>query len=76
MTTGRGIAQLITEGRILTFTDPAFAFLGPVTFHSLPLPVWMWLATAVLVTVLMRCTALGLIIKAVGINHQAWRVAG
>ncbi len=25
MTMGRGVAQLITEGRILTFTDPGFA---------------------------------------------------
>src|SRR5690606_41207909 len=28
MTSGRGIAQLITEGRILTFSDPNLAFAG------------------------------------------------
>ncbi|MBJ2149530.1 ABC transporter permease [Paracoccus sp. IB05] len=76
MTMGRGIAQLITEGRILTFTDPAFAFVGSGTFLGLPVPAWIWFATAVLVTVLMRRTALGLLIEAVGINRAASRVAG
>ena len=43
MTMGRGIAQLITEGRILTFTDPDFAFFGSGSFLRLPVPAWLWL---------------------------------
>src|SRR5690606_35925022 len=76
MTMGRGIAQLITEGRILTFNDPAFAFLGSGTVLGLPAPAWIWFITAILVTILMRRTALGLLIEAVGINRQASRLAG
>ena len=38
MVAGRGIAQLITEGRILTFTDPDFAFFGSGSFLRLPVP--------------------------------------
>lgn len=76
MTMGRGIAQLITEGRILTFTDPGFAFIGSGTALGLPVPAWIWLATAVGVAVLMRRTALGLLIETVGINRRASALAG
>lgn len=76
MTMGRGIAQLITEGRILTFTDPAFAFIGSGTALGLPVPVWIWLLTAVLAVALLRRSALGMLIEAVGINRKASAVAG
>ncbi|MDF3606271.1 ABC transporter permease [Paracoccus sp. DMF-8] len=76
MTMGRGIAQLITEGRILTFTDPAFAFIGSGTALGLPVPVWIWLGAAVLAVALLRRTALGMLIEAVGINRKASAVAG
>lgn len=76
MTMGRGIAQLITEGRILTFNDPAFSWIGSGTFLSLPVPAWIWVATAILVTLLMRRTALGMLVEAIGINRRASAVAG
>lgn len=76
MTMGRGIAQLVTEGRILTFTDPAFAWIGSGTLLGLPVPVWIWVLAAALVALLMRRTALGLLIEAVGINRRASALAG
>ncbi|RID90061.1 ABC transporter permease [Gemmobacter lutimaris] len=76
MTMGRGIAQLITEGRILTFTDPGFAFLGSGSLWGLPVPAWLWLVAGGLATLLMRRTALGLLIEAVGINRRASALAG
>lgn len=76
MTMGRGIAQLITEGRILTFSDPGLAFLGSGTAAGLPVPTWIWLGAAIAVTLLMRRTALGLLIEAIGINRRAARLAG
>lgn len=76
MTMGRGIAQLITEGRILTFTDPAFSFLGSGTILALPVPVWIMGLTAILTALLLRKTALGLLIEAVGINRRAAHLAG
>ncbi len=76
MTSGRGIAQLITEGRILTFTDPAFAYLGSGTVLGMPVPVLIWLATGIGVTLLMRRTALGLLVEAIGINRAASALAG
>ncbi len=76
MTAGRGIAQLITEGRILTFTDTGFSWLGSGSLLGIPVPTLLWLLTAVLVAALMRRTALGLLIEAVGINQRASALAG
>lgn len=76
MTMGRGIAQLVTEGRILTFTDQSFAFLGSGSMLGLPLPAWIWAGVAVSVALVMRRTALGLLIEAVGINRRASAIAG
>ncbi len=76
MTSGRGIAQLITEGRILTFTDPGFAWLGSGILLGLPVPVYIWVGTAIAVAALMRRTALGLLVESIGINRSASALAG
>ena len=76
MTAGRGVAQLITEGRILTFSSPGFAFLGSGEILGLPVPAWLWLATGLAAALLMRRTALGLLIEAVGVNRRASALAG
>lgn len=76
MTMGRGVAQLITEGRILTFTDPALAWIGSGTLFGIPVPVWIWVVVAGITALVMRKTALGLLIEAVGINRKASHLAG
>ncbi|MDT0174985.1 galactofuranose ABC transporter, ATP-binding protein YtfT [Enterobacter sp. BRE11] len=76
MVAGRGIAQLITQGQIVTFDSAALGWLGSGSLWLLPVPVWITLAAAVLVWLLTRKTALGLFIEAVGINLRAARNAG
>ncbi len=76
MTAGRGIAQLITEGRILTFTEPGFAYFGSGTLLGVPFPAVLWLVTGIVLALLMRRTALGLLIEAIGINRRASALAG
>lgn len=76
MISGRGIAQLITEGRILTFNLPGFAFLGSGSVLGIPVPVWIWVLTAALAILLVRRTALGLLIEAIGVNRRASALAG
>ena len=76
MTAGRGIAQLITEGRILTFTDPGFAWFGSGTLFGMPVPAVIWIVTGVVMAQLMRRTALGLLVEAIGINRRASALAG
>jgi simple sugar transport system permease protein len=76
MVAGRGIAQLITEGTILTFTHDGLAYLGSGTLLGVPTPVVIWLAMGTLVTLLVRRTALGMLIEAVGVNRRASMLAG
>ncbi|MDB6454810.1 ABC transporter permease [Falsirhodobacter sp. 20TX0035] len=76
MVAGRGIAQLITEGAILTFNNPAFSFIGSGAFLGLPMPVLIWVAAGLAIGLTVRRTALGLLIEAVGINRRASTLAG
>jgi simple sugar transport system permease protein len=76
MVAGRGIAQLITEGVILTFNNDQFSALGSGSFSGVPIPVLLWLAAGLLVGLLVRKSALGFLIEAVGINRRAAALAG
>lgn len=76
MVAGRGIAQLITEGVILTFNNPDFSTLGSGALAGIPVPVLLWLAAGILVGILVRKTALGYLIEAIGINRRAAMLAG
>jgi galactofuranose transport system permease protein len=76
MVAGRGIAQLITDGQIITFTDPALTFLGNGKLLGLPFPISVVLVMLLLTALATRRTALGLYIEAVGNNETASRLAG
>jgi galactofuranose transport system permease protein len=76
MVAGRGIAQLITEGAILTFTDDGLIFIGSGNALGLPTPIVIWVVFGLAVTLLVRRTALGLLIESIGINRQASQLAG
>src|SRR5207248_9897941 len=76
MVAGRGIAQLITGGQIITVYYAPYFFLG--NGYLLGLPFALFIAAAVFAALLLltRRTALGLFIQAVGINPSAAHVAG
>jgi ribose/xylose/arabinose/galactoside ABC-type transport system permease subunit len=76
MVAGRGIAQLITDGQIITIYYKPFFFLGGG--HLLGLPFSLFIVAAVFLALYLAVTrtALGLFIQAVGINPTAARVAG
>jgi ribose/xylose/arabinose/galactoside ABC-type transport system permease subunit len=76
MVAGRGVAQLVTEGKILTFPDAGFAFLGSGSVLGLPVPAWAWILAGLVVGLVVRRTALGLLIESVGVNLRASRLAG
>src|ERR1700722_8231569 len=59
MVTGRGIAQLITEGRIVTFTSPQLAWFGNGSILGIPAPVAITLGMLLLTLLLVRGSALG-----------------
>ena len=76
MVAGRGIAQLISGGRIVTFQHEGFAWLGVGTLLGLPVPVVIVGLVAAITYLLTRRTALGLFIEAVGSNPTASHYLG
>ncbi|MFG6467033.1 ABC transporter permease [Roseateles sp. BYS87W] len=77
MVAGRGLAQLITDGQILTVYEPAsFFWLGGGYLLGLPVSLFVVALVAGLTGLLMKRTALGLFIQTVGINPVAARLAG
>jgi galactofuranose transport system permease protein len=76
MVAGRGIAQLITEGRIVTFSSPSLAWFGNGSVLGIPAPVAITVGMLLLTLLLVRGTALGVLIEAVGANARAGELAG
>ena len=76
MVAGRGIAQLITDGTIITFDDPYLNFIGNGHFLTLPFTTWIAATLFTTVALLTRKTALGLFVESVGNNEKASCYAG
>ena len=77
MTAGRGIAQLLTEGQIITVYYKPFSYIS-VTLPGNILPTNIFIAAAMVLIVvfLMKKTSIGLFVQSVGINPTASRFAG
>jgi ribose transport system permease protein len=76
LTIFRGATLVYTDGRPITGLPPAFDFLGNGVVLLLPVPVWVMLAFLALTHFLLRYTALGRSIYAVGGNEEAARLSG
>jgi simple sugar transport system permease protein len=72
---GRGIAQLITNGQILTFTNKSFIFIG-TGYWLFPVAVFIAMAMIAVMYILMRKTALGLFVEAIGVNNNSSKFSG
>jgi galactofuranose transport system permease protein len=76
MVAGRGIAQLITDGQIITIYYKPYFFLGGGYLLGLPFSLFIVSAVFIGLYLTVTRTALGLFVQAVGINPTAARVAG
>jgi simple sugar transport system permease protein len=76
MVAGRGIAQLITDGQIITFKDARLLYLGNGHLLGLPFPIVLVLGMLIITGLLTRKTALGLFIESVGDNQTASAYSG
>jgi len=76
MVAGRGFAQLITEGQIITFVSEGFAAIGGGSFLMLPMPVVIAIVMLIITHLVVRYTALGLFIEAIGANVRSSAYAG
>ena len=76
MVAGRGIAQLITGGQIITVYYAPYFFLGGGFLLGLPFAVFVAGAVWLALHLALTRTALGLFVQAIGINPAAARMAG
>ncbi|GAC1315634.1 MAG: ABC transporter permease [Collimonas sp.] len=76
MVAGRGLAQLLTDGQIVTVYYQPFFFLGSGYLLGLPFSLFIVLGILLATLLLIRKTALGLFLQTVGINPVAARLVG
>ena len=76
MTAGRGLAQLVTDGQIISISNEPYHALGAGFFLTLPISILIAAVAFAATALLTRRTALGTLIEAVGINPVASRLAG
>lgn len=76
MTAGRGIAQLITDERIITASSRPYEMIGGGYWLGLPFSILLAGLILLLTALLTRRTALGMLLESVGGNPEASRLAG
>jgi simple sugar transport system permease protein len=76
MVAGRGLAQLITEGQIITVNSPGYRFISAGYLLTFPFAVILAAVVVALTVALTRRTALGMLVESVGGNPRASRLAG
>jgi simple sugar transport system permease protein len=73
---GRGLAKVITSGQNTTATNEPFRWIANGFVLGFPVVFVLAVAIVALVALVVRRTALGLMIEAIGINPKASRLAG
>ena len=76
MVGGRGIAQIVTNGKQFTTQYSPFKFIGNGSILGIPLPIIITFLVVLLVSVFVRRTSYGMFVESVGINPSASRVSG
>ena len=71
MVAGRGIAQLITDGQIITIYYQPFYYFGAGYLLGLPFTLFIVAAVFIFALVMTRRTAIGLFIESVGVNTSS-----
>lgn len=73
---GRGVAQLITDGQIITFERAGFAYLADGALLGLPVTTWLCAGLLVATAAVLHFSSLGLYVQAIGGNERAARLCG
>jgi galactofuranose transport system permease protein len=76
MVAGRGIAQLITNGQIMTIYFTPYFWFGNGYILGIPVAVYIVAVVFLSAWVLVRKTSIGLFIESVGINAKATYYSG
>jgi len=73
---GRGVAQVLTNGNLQTFNNPAFSYLGTGKILGLPFQGWLTVVIAVILFFVISRTIFGRYVLAIGGNERAAQLAG
>ena len=76
MVAGRGIAQLITNGQIMTIYYTPYFWFGNGFILGLPVSVYIVAVVFLFAWILVRKTSIGLFIESVGVNAKATYYSG
>lgn len=76
MVGGRGLAQLISDGQIITITSAPYAVIGAGYWLTFPVGVAIAAVVVLVAVIVSRRTAFGLLLESVGGNAEASRLAG
>ena len=76
MVGGRGIAQIVTNGKQFTTQYTPFKFIGNGSILGIPLPILITVVVVTVVMIFVRKTSFGMFVESVGINPSASRVSG
>jgi ribose/xylose/arabinose/galactoside ABC-type transport system permease subunit len=71
MVAGRGVAQLITNGQIMTIYYTPYFWFGNGFILGIPVSIYIVLVVLILGWVLVRKSAIGLFVESVGINAKS-----
>ncbi|MGI6879542.1 ABC transporter permease [Microbacterium sp. gxy059] len=70
------IPNVLTQAKSVTVTDPMFAFFGRGSVFGIPVPILLVILAALVIWFLLKGTATGTHIYAVGGNKETARLAG
>jgi len=76
MVAGRGIAQLITNGQIMTIYYTPYFFFGNGFIFGLPVSIYIVAVVFLVAWVMVRKTSIGLFVESVGINAKSTYYSG
>ncbi len=76
MVAGRGIAQLITKGRIVTIASEEYYYISGGYIFGLPVSIYLALIVLLCAWLFTEKTSFGLFLKSLGMNAASSRLAG
>ena len=76
MVSGRGIAQILTNGKQFTTMYSPFRVIGQGNLGPIPMPIVIMAVVCLLMALFVRKTAFGTFVESVGVNRNASRLSG
>ena len=76
MVSGRGIAQILTNGKQFTTMYSPFRVIGQGHLGPIPMPIIIMTVVCIAMAVFVRKTAFGTFVESVGVNKSPSRLSG